>query len=185
MLDGNGWWISVQIFKSISSKMAELWHKTCWKQPNLPISAIIIFWPILICQKVFLGHFSCSLRKVHIKTCIAVPYHDFFFRGLTFFPDDLRWPWPVWCPSWMLKTAWDGHREPTYKISTHSYNGAKRKRNIYTNSLRAYTISSVRLRFFEKLKRLRHSFLHVQWRCYDAHLVLISSILEQAKVFKT
>ena len=29
-------------------------------------------------SKVFLGHFSCSLLKVDLKTCIAVPYHDFF-----------------------------------------------------------------------------------------------------------
>ena len=153
MLDGNGWWTSVQNFKSISSKMAELWHKTCWKQPNLPIFVIFIFWPILIFQKVFLGHFSCSLRKADLKTCIAVPYHDLFFRGLTFFPDDLRWPWPVLCTSWMLKTAWDSHREPTYKISTHSYNGAKRKRNIYTNSLRAYTISSASVAIFSKVEK--------------------------------
>ena len=27
-----GWWICVQNFKSISSKMAEIWHKTCQKQ---------------------------------------------------------------------------------------------------------------------------------------------------------
>ena len=32
ILDGNGWWICIQKFKSISSKMAELWHKTCKKQ---------------------------------------------------------------------------------------------------------------------------------------------------------
>ena len=29
---GNNWWICVQDFKSISSKMAEIWHKTCQKQ---------------------------------------------------------------------------------------------------------------------------------------------------------
>ena len=29
---GNGWWICVQNFKLISSKMAEIWHKTCQKQ---------------------------------------------------------------------------------------------------------------------------------------------------------
>ena len=146
------------------------------------------FLPILDFSRVFLGYFSCSLRKVDLKACIAVPYHD-FFRGLTFLPDDLRWPWPVLCSSWMLKTAWDGHREPTYQISTHSYNGAERNRNIYTNSLMAYTISQcvvvLRLRIFLKMKRVRHSFLHVQWWCYDAHLVLISSILEQAKMLKT
>ena len=54
------------------------------KQPNLPIFAIFIFKPILIFQKVFLDHFSCSLRKVDLKTCIAVPYHD-FFRGDLFY----------------------------------------------------------------------------------------------------
>ena len=64
MLDRSGWWICVQNLKSISSKMAELWHKTYGKQPNLLIFAIIIFWPILIFQKVFLCHFSCSLRKL-------------------------------------------------------------------------------------------------------------------------
>ena len=32
MLEGNDWWICVQNFKSISSKMAEIWHKTCQKQ---------------------------------------------------------------------------------------------------------------------------------------------------------
>ena len=56
----------------------------------------------------------------------------------------------------MLKTAWDGHREPTYQISTHSYNGAERTRNLYTNSPRAYSISSAYLcfgcDFFKSLK---------------------------------
>ena len=32
MLEGNSWWICAQNFKSISSKMAEIWHKTCQKQ---------------------------------------------------------------------------------------------------------------------------------------------------------
>ena len=32
MLEGNGWWICAQNFKSISWKMAEIWHKTCQKQ---------------------------------------------------------------------------------------------------------------------------------------------------------
>ena len=48
------------------------------KQPNFFIFAIFIFWTILIFQKVFLGHFSCSLRKVDLKTCIAV-YITIFF----------------------------------------------------------------------------------------------------------
>ena len=60
---------------------------------------------------------------------------------------------------------------------------------IYTQIASGHILLAVRscvsVAIFQKLKRLRHSFLHVQWRCYDAHLVLISSILEQAKVFKT
>ena len=32
MLEDNSWWICVQNFKSISLKMAEIWHKTCQKQ---------------------------------------------------------------------------------------------------------------------------------------------------------
>ena len=57
---------------------------------------------------------------------------------------------------------------------------------IYTQIASGHILLAVlRLRFFQKLKRFRHSFLHVQLRCYDAHLLLISSILEQAKVFKT
>ena len=32
MLEGNGWWIRAYNFKSISSKMVEIWYKTCQKQ---------------------------------------------------------------------------------------------------------------------------------------------------------
>ena len=32
MLEGKGWWICAQHVKSISSKMAAIWHKTCQKQ---------------------------------------------------------------------------------------------------------------------------------------------------------
>ena len=142
MLDGNGWWICVQNFKSISSKMAELWHKTCWKQPNLPIFAIFIFWPILIFQKSVFRSFVVFFAKSWPKNMYCIAISRFFLGGWPFLPDDLRWPWPVLCSSWMLKTAWDGHREPTYQISSHSYNGAERNRNLCTNSLRPYTISS-------------------------------------------
>ena len=33
MLEDSGWCICAQHFKSISSKLAEIWHKTCQKQP--------------------------------------------------------------------------------------------------------------------------------------------------------
>ena len=170
----------------ISSRYLQKWLRYDKKHiENIqicPFSLFLFFDRFWFFKRCFWVIFSCSLRKVDLKTCIAVPYHDFCLGGWPFLPDDLRWPWPVLCSSWMLKTAGDGHREPTYQISTHSYNGAERNRNLYTNSLRAYTISqcvtALRLRFFFKLKRLRHSFLHLQWRCYDAHLVLISSILK-------
>ena len=32
MLEDNSWWICAQHFKSISSKITEIWHKTCQKQ---------------------------------------------------------------------------------------------------------------------------------------------------------
>ena len=33
MLEDSGWCICAQNFKSMSSKLAEIWHKTCQKQP--------------------------------------------------------------------------------------------------------------------------------------------------------
>ena len=60
---------------------------------------------------------------------------------------------------------------------------------IYTQIASGHILLAVRscaaVAIFSKVEKLRHSFLHVQWRCYNAHLVLVSSILEQAKVFKT
>ena len=52
-----------------------------------------VFWPILTLQKVFLGHFSRSLRKSKLKTCIAALNHEFFC--LTFFTWWPEMPWPV------------------------------------------------------------------------------------------
>ena len=51
-----------------------------------------VFLPILTLQKVFKGHFSRSLRKSGIKTCIAALNHDIFLFDL-FHPvtwDDLN-----------------------------------------------------------------------------------------------
>ena len=42
-----------------------------------------IFWPILTLPKVFQGHFSRSVRKSGLKTCIAPLNHEIFC--LTFF----------------------------------------------------------------------------------------------------
>ena len=41
-----------------------------------------VFWPILTLQKVFQGHFSRSLRKSDLKTCIAALNHNIFLFDL-------------------------------------------------------------------------------------------------------
>ena len=57
MLEGNGWWICVQNFKSISSKMAEIWHKTCQKQAlftsfrDFTVIFLILFFDQFWCFK--------------------------------------------------------------------------------------------------------------------------------------
>ena len=57
MLEGNGWWIYVQNFKSISSKMAEIWHKTCKKQAlftsfrDFTVIFLILFFDRFWCFK--------------------------------------------------------------------------------------------------------------------------------------
>ena len=127
-----------------------------------PFSLFLFFSRFLIFQKVFLGHFSCSLRKVDLKTCIPVPYHKFFVRGWPFLPDDLRWPWPVLCSSWMLKTAWDGPENLHTKFQPIHITELSIIA-IYTQIASGHILLAVGiLRFFQKLKRLRHSFSHVQ-----------------------
>ena len=57
MLAGNGWWIRVKNFKSISLKMAEIWHKTCQKQAlftsfrDLTVIFLILFFDRFWCSK--------------------------------------------------------------------------------------------------------------------------------------
>ena len=57
MLEGNGWWVCVQNFKSISSKMAEIWHKTCQKQAlftsfrDFTVIFLILFFDRFWCFK--------------------------------------------------------------------------------------------------------------------------------------
>ena len=90
MLEGNGWWICAQNFKSVSSKMAEIWPKTCQKQALFTsfrdftdIFLIVIFdwfWRFKKCLRVI---FHVFLRKSDLKTCIAPLNHECFC--LTFF----------------------------------------------------------------------------------------------------
>ena len=89
MLEGNGRWICVQNFKSISSKMAEIWHKTCQKQTfftsfrDFTVIFRILFFDRLWCfKKCFRVIFSRSLRKSYLKTCIAALNHEFLLLDL-------------------------------------------------------------------------------------------------------
>ena len=65
MLEGNGWWIRVQNFKLISSKMAEIWYETCQKQALFTsfrdftkIFRVLFFLQILTLQKVLRSFFA-------------------------------------------------------------------------------------------------------------------------------
>ena len=57
MIEGNGWLISAQNFKSLSSKMAEIWHKTCQKQAlfmsfrDFTVIFLILFFDRFWCFK--------------------------------------------------------------------------------------------------------------------------------------
>ena len=88
MLEGNGWWLSAQNFKSISPKMAEIWHKTCQKQSlftsfrDFTVIFLISFFHRFWCFKTCLGHCSRSLRKSDLKTCIAALNHEIFLLDL-------------------------------------------------------------------------------------------------------
>ena len=77
MLEGNGWWICVQNFKSISSKMAEIWHKTCQKQALFTsfrdftvIFRILFFdrfWCFKKCFRVIFRVLCENLTKKHVS----------------------------------------------------------------------------------------------------------------------
>ena len=57
MLEGNGWWICTQNLKSITSKMAEIWRKTCKKQAlftsfrDFTVIFLILFFDRFWCFK--------------------------------------------------------------------------------------------------------------------------------------
>ena len=90
MLNNYLWWTSVQNLTSISSKMTELERFTCWKQAlftsflqfSIGNFLFLNFCSILIIQKVYWGHFSCSMRKSDLKTCIATSMTQNFLFDL-------------------------------------------------------------------------------------------------------
>ena len=100
--DGNGWWISVQTFKSISSKMAEIWHKLCQKQALSTsfrdFTAIfrILFFDRFWRFKSVLGSYFAFFAKIWPKTCITALSPDFLCSTFCMcLPGDLRWPWHI------------------------------------------------------------------------------------------
>ena len=116
MLEGNGWWICAQNFKSISSKMAEIWHKTCQKQAlsrhfgTFPWFSEFYFFTDFDASKTVLGSFFAFSAKIWPKNMYRTSKSRNFLLDL-FLPCDLRWPWPL---LWSKSTVND-----TYKGQRH------------------------------------------------------------------
>ena len=116
ILEGNGWWICVQNFKSISSKMAEIWHKTCQKQAlftsfrDFTVIFRILFFDRFWCFKSVLGSFFAFFAKIWPKNMYRSSKSRNFFAW-PFLPGDLTWPWPL---LWSWSTVND-----TYKCQRH------------------------------------------------------------------
>ena len=114
MLELNGWWICAQNFKSISSKMAEIWHKTCEKQAlsrhfgTLPRFSEFYFLTDFDASKSVLGSFFAFFAKIWPKNMYHTSKSRNFLFDL-FLPGDLRWPWPLlWSQStvkWYLQMS--------------------------------------------------------------------------------
>ena len=135
MLEGNGWWICAQNFKSISSKMAEIWHKTCrhvkspkkipdplrfwWKLINRHFSCYFgtiqrfsefYFLTDFDASKSVLGPFFAFFEKIWPKNMYGSSKSRNFLLDL-FLSGDLRWPWTL---LWSNSTVND-----TYKCQRH------------------------------------------------------------------
>ena len=117
MLEGNGWWICVQNFKSIYSKMAVIWHKTCQKQAlfmsfrDFTVIFLILFFNRFWCfKKCFRVIFFAFFAKIWPKNMYRSSKSRKFFAW-PFLPGDLTWPWPL---LWSSSTVND-----TYKCQRH------------------------------------------------------------------
>ena len=90
MFEGNSWWICVQNFKSISSKMAEIWHKTCQKQAlftsfrDFTVIFLILFFDRFCCFKKCFRVIFRVLCEIWPKNMYRSSKSRFFFC-LTFF----------------------------------------------------------------------------------------------------
>ena len=116
MLEGNGWWICAQNFKSISSKMAEIWHKTCQKQAlftsfrEFTVNFRILFLTDFDASRSVLWAFFAFFAKIRPKNMYRCSKSRNFFAW-PFLPGDLTWPWPL---LWSQSTVND-----TYKCQRH------------------------------------------------------------------
>ena len=116
MLEGNGWWICAQNFKLISSKMAEIWHKTCENRHfsrhfgTLPWFSEFYFFTDFDASKSVLGSFFAFFAKIWPKNMYRTSKSRNFLLDL-FLPGDLRWPWPL---LWSKSTV-----NNTYKCQRH------------------------------------------------------------------
>ena len=116
VLEGNGWWICAQNFKSISSKMAEIWHKTCQKQAlftsfrDFNVIFLILFFDRFWSFKNVLGSFFAFFAKIWPKNMYRTSKSRNFLLDL-FLPGDLRWPWPL---LWSQSTVNDTYKCQRY-----------------------------------------------------------------------
>ena len=91
MLEGNGWWICAQNFKSISSKMAEIWHKTCQKQAlftsfrDFTVISEFCFLTDFDASKSVLGSFFAFFAKIWPKNMYRSSKSRRIKKLLTFF----------------------------------------------------------------------------------------------------
>ena len=87
VLEGNGWWICTQNFKTISSKMSEIWHKTCQKQALFTSfrDFTVIFRFFLTdfdASKSVLGSFFAIFAKIWPKNMYRSSTSRFFLLDL-------------------------------------------------------------------------------------------------------
>ena len=88
MLEVNGWLICTQNFKSISSKMAEIWRKTCQKQAlftsfrDLTVIFLILFLTDFDASKSVLGSFFAFFAKIWPKNTYRSSKSRFFWLDL-------------------------------------------------------------------------------------------------------
>ena len=86
-------------FKSISSKMAEIWHKTCQKQAlftsfrDFTVIFLILFFDRFWCFKQCFRVIFAFFEKIWLRNMYSSSKSHFF--AWPFLPGDLPCPWPL------------------------------------------------------------------------------------------